>query len=300
MNVKPRYNGKQLPITVLIAARNEEANIDRCLEALAPAERVIVVDSHSSDSTVALARHRGADIIQFNYAGGYPKKRQWALLHADIRTEWTFLLDADEVVPLELWDEIQNAITHENTDAFLITKGFHFMNRRFRWGGFSHAAVLLFRTGCAQFEEPCIDVPTSLDMEVHERLLIDGKTDVLHASLIHDDFKGLEAYIHKHKLYAEWEARFRGHFLRTGSWGGDTIRPRLLGTLQERRRFLKSLITQAPFEPAIWFAYHYIIRLGVMEGQAGFTASLIRARYIADVRHKMKANMANQIHSTCT
>src|SRR5205809_984164 len=66
-----------IPVTVLIATRNEEANIGKCLAALGRMEQVIVLDSHSTDRTADLARAAGAEVVQFAYRGGYPKKRQW-------------------------------------------------------------------------------------------------------------------------------------------------------------------------------------------------------------------------------
>ena len=88
-----------LPLTVLIAAKDEERNIGRCLASLSPAERVIVVDSQSGDQTARIAEECGAEIVQFDYSGGYPKKRQWALNTLTITTPWILLLDADEAVP---------------------------------------------------------------------------------------------------------------------------------------------------------------------------------------------------------
>jgi hypothetical protein len=106
------------------------------------------------------------------------KKRQWALDQLDIKTEWVLLIDADEVVPNMLWDEISAAISDSSSPpAFLITKGFHFLGRRFRFGGFSFGAVLLFRTGKARFERLVDDDASGLDMEVHERLSMDRLGD---------------------------------------------------------------------------------------------------------------------------
>ena len=59
----------------------------------------------------------------------------------------------------------------------------------------------------------------------------------------------------------------------TGQYGAETIRPRLLGNTQERRRFLKGFIVRLPFEPLLWFAYHYWFRLGFLEGRPGLIAS---------------------------
>ncbi len=281
-------NEGRLPVTVLIAAQNEQANISRCMAVLGPAARVVVLDSHSDDKTAELAQAAGAEVVQFDYGGGYPKKRQWALDNIDIRTEWVLLLDADEVVPPALWEEIAAAVAApDDTAAFLITKGFHFLGRRLRFGGFSFAAVLLFRKGRARFERVLGDAGDGLDMEVHERVIVDGRVGRLDTPLIHEDFKGLHAYLDRHNRYSTWEAALRYQYLTTGRYGEETIRPQLFGNTQERRRFLKALIIRLPFEPLLWFAYHYWFRLGFLEGRPGLIASQIRASYIKEVRAKV-------------
>ena len=78
------------------------------------------------------------------------------------------LLDADEVVPPALWKEVGAAIVAPGAPAaFLVTKGFHFLGRRFCFGGFSFAAVLLFRRGKVRFERTIDKEGDGLDMEVH-------------------------------------------------------------------------------------------------------------------------------------
>ena len=277
-----------LPITAIVAVRNEIANIHRCLENLAPVQRVIVLDSNSNDGTASAAESMGAEVVQFRYEGGYPKKRQWALDHLAIETDWILLVDSDETIPFALWQEIRQSI-QERTDvnAFLITKGFHFLGRKLRFGGFSHAAVLLFRSGHARFEELLDDDPSGQDMEVHERILVDGRIARLRTPLIHQDFKGLEAYIARHNRYSTWEARLRDQFLTSGRYGKNSVPARLFGSAQERRRYLKKLAIRAPFEHWLWFGYHYFLRLGFLEGRRGLIATQIRAGYIAQVRAKM-------------
>lgn len=278
----------KLPITVLVAAKNEAVNLPRCLASLAAFARVAVVDSHSTDDSAAIAQQAGAEVVQFTYAGGYPKKRQWALEHCDVATPWVLLIDADEVVPDELVAEIRRVVSgDERVSGYLITKGFHFLGRRFRFGGFSHAAVLLFRRGTARFEHLLEEGAEAMDMEVHERLIVDGPVGQLATPLIHEDFKGLEAYLDRHNKYSTWEARVRHQFLTTGRWGGEAITPRLWGNVQERRRFLKRIAMRLPGEPWLWFAYHYLVRGGCLEGRRGLIASQIRAQYIAQVRAKM-------------
>jgi glycosyltransferase involved in cell wall biosynthesis len=277
-----------LPITVLIAAKNEAVNIRRCLASLTPAERVILLDSQSTDGTDIFAREAGAEVVQFRYRGGYPKKRQWALSNLDLQSSWILLLDADETIPNELWSEIRQVTRSKNPcNGYLIKKSFHFLRRRFTFGGFSHYALLLFKRGSARFERLVHDTSDGLDMEVHERLLVDGFIGKLKTPLLHDDFKGLEAYIERHNKYSTWEARLRYQFQKTGRWGEDTVSPHLFGNAQERRRLLKATASGIPFEPQLWFLYHYLFCLGFLERRAGLIASKLRSDYISQIRAKM-------------
>lgn len=279
----------QLPVSVLLAAKNEEKNLRKCLLSLTPAKEIYVIDSLSSDDTARIATTEfDATVVQFHYSGGYPKKRQWALENIEFGNEWILLLDADEEVPDELWQEIAVAISKPDAcDAFMIRKGFHFLGRRFRFGGFSHSALVLFRQGTCRFEELVEDSSSGLDMEVHERVIVDGSVGVMRHALVHEDFNGLEAYLDRHNKYSTWEANLRFHNKKNMVYGLESIRPRLFGNAQERRRFLKQVIVRMPFEPWVWFIYHYFVRLGCMEGRPGFIACRIRSAYIAQVRSKL-------------
>lgn len=276
-----------MSITAIIATKDEAKNIGRCLEALTFAERVVVVDSQSADETVQIARQHNAEILQFTYGGGYPKKRQWALDTLRISTPWVLLLDADEVVTPALAKEIEAAVQASDFDAYYIRKGFHFLGYRFRFGGFSHSAVLLFRTGCAKFERLFEDHESGLDMEVHERLIVQGRIGSLGQPLVHEDFKGLAAYIDRHNKYSTWEAQLRRNYLISGQYGELAIPAQISRDVQRRRRFLKKIAMRLPLEPQLWFLYHYVFRLGLLEGRPGLIASQLRASYISQVRAKM-------------
>ena len=278
---------EKLPITVIIATKNEELNLQKCLNSLKCVERVVLIDSHSSDKTLEIANLFEVEIIQFDYKGGYPKKRQWALDTLDITTPWVFLLDADEVVPSSLWNEITNALSQKDLfDAYLIKKGFHFMGKKMKYGGFSFQAVLLFKRDKAKFEKLFEDDLNGFDMEVHERIIVKGKIGKLKTPLIHEDFKNLEAYISRHNIYSTWKAKSRYYLLTKSQYGEKTIRPRLFGNSQERHRWLDRMVYKLPFEHWIFFFYHYFFRLGFLEGYRGLIASQIRSSYIAQVRAK--------------
>ncbi|MGD0792406.1 MAG: glycosyltransferase, partial [Terriglobales bacterium] len=91
-----------LPVSVIVPVRNEARNLPRCLESLAGVGEVYVIDSQSTDDTVSIAQSCGAKVVQFHYAGGWPKKRQWAMDTLPLAYDWILLLDADEVLTPEL------------------------------------------------------------------------------------------------------------------------------------------------------------------------------------------------------
>ena len=74
--------------------------------------------------------------------------------------------------PPKLTDELRAIVENKDSDtAYLVAKGFHFLGQRFRFGGFSHTAVVMFRTGQARFEHLLDESSDGLDMEVHEAAL---------------------------------------------------------------------------------------------------------------------------------
>lgn len=285
-----------LNITILIAVRNEAANMEHCLASLEPVKRVLVVDSGSTDGTVEIARRHGAEVVQFSWNGRYPRKRQWALDHLGISTDWVILLDADESITPSLWREIRTVIaSHNPKAAYLATKEFHFLGRRMQFGGFSHSAVFLFKKGQARFENLLSDCGENLDMEVHERLIVQGDVGAFGSPLEHRDKKGLAAYIARHESYARWEAELRYRWIATRTYGASSISADWRGNAQERRRFLKLLAMRLPGEAIFWFIYHYFIRGGYLEGRAGYLASKVRYNYIRQVNKLVKRKIRNNI-----
>ena len=279
---------RKIAVSVLLPTKDEGVNLYKCLDALSPALNVYVLDSHSTDDTIPIAEKFGAHVVQFDYKGGYPKKRQWAMDNLPVDTQWILLVDADEVISKALWHEIDQVLRYPDPcSAYILVKSFHFLGSAFKYGGFSFGAITLFQKGKAHFETIIDDDINGLDMEVHERILVNGRVGKLKNPIIHQDFKNLEAYIARHNKYSTWEAKLRYQYLKTGKYGDQTVRRNLFGNTQERRRFLKTIAIRTPFEPLGWFLYHYILRLGFLEGRPGLIACLIRALYIIQVRAKI-------------
>ena len=129
-----RIPARKLPVSVIIPVRNEAKNLPRCLQALREVGEVYVIDSQSTDNTVEIARSQGAQVIQFHYQGGWPKKRQWAMNTLPLAYEWILLLDADEVLTPELAEEIREAIQNPAVDGYSILLRIWFLGRVLRHG----------------------------------------------------------------------------------------------------------------------------------------------------------------------
>src|SRR5271166_3842575 len=119
----------KLPFSVIVAARNEEKNLPRCLEALREVGEVYVIDSQSTDATPEIARTFGAKVVQFHYQGGWPKKRQWAMENLSFAYDWILLIDADEALTPDLAAEIRHAIENPAFSGYYISLRMHFLGR---------------------------------------------------------------------------------------------------------------------------------------------------------------------------
>lgn len=253
-----------LPISVIIAARNEARNLPRCLESLRGAGEIFVIDSQSTDATVEIARAFGARTVQFRYRGGWPKKRQWALDSLPFACEWILLLDADEALTPRLATEIQQAIQAGQFDGFYLTLQMHFLGRPLRHGDAAFEKLALFRRGKARFECRLRDQDTSMcDMEVHEHVVLQGRAGRLKQPLLHRNVESLSRYIQKHDEYSNWEARV----LSQNMTGG--LPPSLFGSQAQRRRWLKRKFFAVPGSPVLLFLYRYLFRLGFLDGVPG-------------------------------
>jgi len=257
--------GDILPVSVIIPVRNEAKNLRRCLEALGDAGEVIVVDSQSTDATVEIAREFGAQVVQFHYQGGWPKKRQWAMETLPLAYDWILLLDADEVVTPELAVEIRRRIQNTEVTGYYVALRMYFLGRVLRHGDASFWKLSLFRRGKGKYECRLKDQDASMaDMEVHEHVYVEGKTVRLECPLIHHNIESLSRYIRKHDEYSNWEARVLSQ-----EGAGNEIVPSFFGTQAQRRRWLKQRLFAIPGSPVLLFLYRYLFRLGFLDGVSG-------------------------------
>src|ERR1700730_13539496 len=120
----------KVPVSVMIPIKNEARNLPRCLDCVRWADEIIVVDSQSTDGSIEIARQNGATVVQFEFGGVWPKKKNWALENVSFRNEWVFILDADEVLPAKAEQEFADAIAKAGPIAgYWINRRFMFMRR---------------------------------------------------------------------------------------------------------------------------------------------------------------------------
>jgi len=255
----------RLPVSVILAVRNEAKNLPRCLNALRGVGEVFVIDSQSTDETVEIARSHEATVVQFHYQGGWPKKRQWAMDTLPIAHDWILLIDADEVLTPELTEEIRTAIQNPAIDGYYIMLRTWFLGRALRHGDVALWKLSLFRRGKGQYECRLKDQYASMaDMEVHEHVVVEGATAKLRNPLVHHNVESLSRYIQKHDEYSNWESRV---LLQRAE--DKELPPSLFGTQAQRRRWLKRKLFAVPGSPVLLFLYRYVVRFGFLDGVPG-------------------------------
>ena len=280
---------ERVKLSVIIPVKNEELNLPACLESVAFADEVWVVDSASSDRTPGIALEYGARLAQFEYTGGFPKKKNWALANIPFRNEWILLIDADERVTSELATEIRTVVNSDaSIEGYFINRKLIFLGRWIRHCGWYPSWNLrLFKHQRGRYERlDAEEVENAGDVEVHEHVLLDGRSGYLRHDLLHEDFKSVYHFIERHNRYSNWEARVYHNFAH-GVGGGQHIRSSLLGSPLERKRFLKRIWVRLPFRPLLRFIWMYVIKRGFLDGRPGLIFCTLMTMHEAVITAKI-------------
>lgn len=250
-------------LTVLIPTYNVEKIIKRCIKSADWADEVLLVDSYSTDNTVAIAESMGAKVVRHEYRYS-AKQKNWAIPLSE--NDWILLLDSDEVVTNELRSEINLLLKSDKLKyckGFAIARRHYFLGKWLKWGGrYPLYNIRLFRKSC-RYEDR--DVHAHIILPKHEVMKLKG--DILHFSdpTLHHFFEKFNRYtsyqadymmkVAKRGLNIEWEKLFT-HYI-----------------------YLKSIIKDIwyflPFAPLMRFFYTYIIRLGFLDGRYGFLIAIL-------------------------
>ncbi len=222
-------------ITAVIPTLNEELCVGGAIASVSFADEVLVIDSNSSDRTVAIAREHGARVL-FREFDDFSTQKNFAIDQA--KHNWIFVLDADERITPELGKEIRDTVERAGDKVgFYVYRSFYFKGRRISHGGWQTDKVIrLFRKDRCRYDGKL----------VHEQIETAGPLGYLRNKLDHYSYRGFDQYASKLNLYASLQAR----------------------ELFERgqRVSLFHLLVKPPFR----FFVHYLVRMGFMDGTPGF------------------------------
>ncbi len=271
-------NFSLIPVSVVVVTKNEACRIGACLQALSGFGDVWVVDSGSEDGTLDIAARYGARGVNFVWDGRYPKKRGWCLENLELAYDWVFFVDADEIVSTELLREFRCLSVADEFDKGGACAGY-FVRGRYVWGG-RHLCYGLCNNKLALFDRRKIEFPVVNDLEFEGMGEIEGhyqpvlrggfakeKIGQLSAALYHAAEDGWEA---RHRRYARWEAQMNA----CGGWPDDPKWWR-----QMLKRAFRALSVLWPVRSFVAFLHCYVLKLGFMDGAAGFDFARSRGRY---------------------
>jgi glycosyltransferase involved in cell wall biosynthesis len=180
---------EKIPITVIIIAQNEEANIERCIRSCSDIGEILLIDSGSTDKTVTIAKKLGARVIEQAWLGFGPQKR-FGVTHSS--TDWFLSLDADEYLSETLLEEIQSLPLDDTSKAYKINRRSFFLGREVRFCGWNPDWVT--RLGNRKYCNFTNDL-------VHEKLTGHASEATLPGLLYHNSYTSKADITKKTELY---------------------------------------------------------------------------------------------------
>ena len=225
-------NALTAPVTVVIAAKDEAANITGCIESVRWADEVLVVEDGSVDDTVVRAQLAGATVIRnpFETIG---LQRNAAIEQS--RSGWILVVDADERASPELATEIGEIISAPRFDAYRVPRRNFFLGKEVRHGGWSSdRPIRLFRSSIRYNAS-----------RVHEHVEVNGEVGELTSPLTHEPYRSLDSWLEKLGRYSEW-------------WAEDRF---------DRGKRVRALSVIS--RPQFRFLTMYVVRGGWMDGARG-------------------------------
>lgn len=236
-----------MKLSVVLAVFNEQDVLAKCLESVRGlADEIVIVDGGSTDKTIEIAKRFGAKVFVTDNPPVFHINKQRAVDRA--HGDWIFQLDADEVVPESLRDEIKNVIADAEFKGYYVPRKNYFLWYWMRKGGqYPDWVIRLFKRGKGHFPQK----------SVHEQIVIDGQIGYLKTPLEHRPYKSFAEYWQKAHTYAQLAARemAKKHV---------TVTPAV---------FLEYNLLR----PARTFLNLYVRHMGFMDGIFGFFFALFSA-----------------------
>lgn len=254
--------------SIYILTHNEEIDIAACIESAMLSDDVIVVDSYSSDRTLEIASRYNVRVVKHRFES-HGQQRTWMLQEVSAKHEWIYILEADERMTKELFQECLEAIKTQEYVGYYVAERVMFMGSWIRRSTqYPRYQMRLLKPGKVWFS----------DYGHTEREVCQGATGFLKETYPHYTCsKGLSRWIDKHNRYSTDEAV---ETLRQLEKGSVNWRDLLLGRSEvEKRRALKDLSLRLPFRPLVRFVYMYFFLGGFLDGRGGFAWCTLQAFY---------------------
>ena len=269
-------------ISVIILTFNEEKHIARCINSLLTfTDKIFIIDSGSTDKTVEIAENLGAKVA-VNPWINYATQFNFGIENNPFKTTWLMRMDADEYVLPELSNEINQKLfeTPQEISGIYIKRRVLFFDKWIRHGAYYPIWLLrIWRNGHGICEESWMDEHIKL---------FQGKTVQMQQDLVDHNLNNLTWWTQKHNLYAIREVidllnikyNFRDF---------EAVEPKLLGTQEQRKRYLKVKYASLPLftRPIFYFIYRYFLRLGFIDGKQGLMWHFLQGfwyRFLIDAK----------------
>ena len=248
-------------ITAIILTFNEEKHIARCIESLqSVCTRIVLIDSYSTDRTVEIAKGLGAEILSHAWENNYAKQLNWGIQAADIYSEWTLRIDADEFLSPELQEEIKHTLgtISSHISGIEFTRKVYFKGKWIRFGGFYPIHLLrLWRTGLGSCEQRLMD---------EHIVLTEGETLRFKEHVIDENLNSMHWWVLKHNNYARREAadalnqKYQFTYTTDLTASGS-------GQAQLKRIAKNSLYNRMPmgFRALLYFLFRFVFQLGFLD-----------------------------------
>lgn len=229
-------------ITAIIPVKNEAKNIAAAIDSVSWADEILVLDSYSTDETVAIAQQKGVKVLQRVF-DSFGKNKNYAIEQAS--HPWVFILDADERITPKLQTEILNLLqTEPPKAAYWIYRQTYFMDKLVRYSGWQNDKVIrLFRKDLRYKE-----------VNVHEEIAAsESEVGVLKNKLLHYTYTTVEQYLEKWDRYTTLSAKDRA------------------------AKTKEVTLFHLAVKPPVRFLRHYFLKLGILDGKVGFIISYMAA-----------------------
>lgn len=268
-------------ILAVVLTKNEALHIERCLRSVRQVtDRVLVVDSGSTDGTTEIAKSWGATVVHHEWVN-YATQFNWAMDQVRGQSAWILRVDADEILSDLLVSEIrgQLASLRPEVHGVFVTRRIRFMGKTLMFGGITTRVLRVFRNGSGRCEMRWMD----------EHIKLQGNAIHFKGEVIDENLNVMDWWIAKHNGYASREAVDLLN-LRYGFMPLDTVGDLRAGTSAGIKRWFKeNIYSKAPagFRALAFFLYRYVVRLGFLDGAAGAVFHVLQGfwfRYLCDVK----------------